>query len=86
MKFNTESDYERYLSRMRGVAVQVEQGITLMREAIRLNRTNHAVSMVSTLKVTVSIETKMQNSCCQHLGNSPIVSFETTAVEQSSET
>ncbi len=47
MKFNTESDYEKYLSRMRGVAVQVEQGITLMREAIRLNRTNHAVSMVS---------------------------------------
>ncbi len=48
MKFNTEGDYEKYLSRMRGVAVQVEQGITLMREAIRLNRTNHAVSMVST--------------------------------------
>ena len=48
MRFDTEKDFDKYFSRMRAVITMVQQGIGLMRKAIELNRTNHAVSMVRT--------------------------------------
>ncbi|XP_064615175.1 uncharacterized protein LOC135479285 [Liolophura sinensis] len=43
--FEDQSDYEKYLKRLQAFPVQIDQRITLMRLAIKLNRTSHKVSL-----------------------------------------
>ncbi|XP_013414702.1 uncharacterized protein LOC106176736 [Lingula anatina] len=43
--FNTETDFQDFLNRLKALVRQIGETITLMKEAIRLGRTNHRASM-----------------------------------------
>lgn len=50
MKFNTESDFEKYVARLKAIATLAEEQEALMREAIAAGTTLHAVSLTNALK------------------------------------
>ena len=47
MEFRTKEDFQTYRNRLESYGDQLDDMIELMREAMRLNRTNHNASMVS---------------------------------------